>query len=264
MFGVDSDTPIYNQLMRERESTPIFDQLAEKYNFTEKPPLEEKPMNEWQRQVNTFRDAMDLPVPETPRTLSPAEAEMHIRMIRDEFEKEFVPAFLNQDLVEMYDAGIDVLVYVIGALSNAGFDIDPGFKEIMRSNMSKMDPETGKAIKAGPNDPSGEPEGKVLKGPNYSPPNLHPIINAQHNYGAEDDTVYRVSHLPLTFGEGGPVIGEASLRMDHNGLVAISGQIDDLEMLPQVGGISIVEPRVSMTHYRAYDPPLTFHPPYDH
>ena len=45
--------------------------------------------------------------------------------------------------------------------------IDPGFREVHESNMSKMDPETGKAIKAGPNDPDGQPEGKVLKGPNY-------------------------------------------------------------------------------------------------
>lgn len=196
-------------------------------------------METLQQMVNEFRKAMDLPVSEFPRTLSPEEAKLHIQMIRDEFEKEFVPAFLEQNLLEMYDAGIDVLVYVIGALSNAGLDIEPGFREIHRSNMSKMDPETGKAIKAGPNDPSGEPEGKVLKGPNYSPPNLHPIINEQFNFGWEDKTVYRTSKTPITLGEGGPVIGEGDLHMDNQGNVMMEGVIFDADVLPVVGSLDL-------------------------
>ena len=111
----------------------------------------------------------------------------------------------------------------------------------MRANMSKMDPETGKAIRAVKDDPSGEPEGKVLKGSAYIPPNLHPILAAQHNYGVEDDTVYRVSHLPLTLGEGGPRIGEAALRMDHNGNMHIDALVEDTEVLPQIQGLSILD-----------------------
>ena len=289
----DLDTPIYNQLKRERETTPIFDQLAAEHEFKQydrllKPyrstsvswddffpeiaaqetsevreewvksvlasakaqpflavrkeldrQIKEKLMEKWQRMVNEFREAMDLPVSEFPRTLSPEEANLHIQMIRDEFEKEFVPAFLEQDLVEMYDAGIDVIVYVLGAMSNAGFDVDPGMVEVMRSNMSKMDPVTKKAIKAGPNDPSGEPEGKVLKGEAYSPPNLHNIINDQFRFGPEDDTVYRASHIPLTLGEGGPTIGEASVVMDHNGNMKIDALVEDTDVLPQINSFSI-------------------------
>lgn len=198
-------------------------------------------MEKLQRMVIEMRNAMGLEVSEEPRTLSPAEANLHIQMIRDEFEKEFVPAFLDQDLVEMYDAGIDVIVYVMGALSNAGFDIEPGFIEVMRGNMSKMDPETGLAIKAGPNDPSGEPEGKVLKGPNYVAPNLHPIINDMYKFGPSDDTVYRTTKTPLTYGVGGETIGECDIRMDHNGLVEISGVIFDPEFLPHIDTMSMTD-----------------------
>lgn len=239
-----SDTPIYAQMMAEKQEremleaerieNPIWVQVVEERK------QKEKLMNSWQQLVIDMRNAMDLPVAEGPRTLSPAEAELHIKMIRDEFEKEFVPAYLEQDLVEMYDAGIDVIVYVIGAMSNAGFDIDPGFREIMRSNMSKFDPETGKAIKAGPNDPSGEPEGKVLKGPAYSPPNLHPIINDQFLYGWEDKSVYRTKATPITLGVGGPKIGEGDIHMDHNGNLEMDGVLFDLEALPAIEGMSIL------------------------
>ncbi|WMI34500.1 MazG-like pyrophosphohydrolase [Microbacterium phage Damascus] len=196
-------------------------------------------MYEMQRLVNEFRTAMDLPISEAPRTLSPAEAELHIKMIRDEFEQEFVKFWMEQNLVEMYDAGIDLIVYILGAMSHAGFDVEPGFREIMRSNMSKMDPETGKPIKAGPNDPSGEPEGKVLKGPHYSPPNLTAILNDLHRFGPEDTTVYRVAGLPLTLGEGGPRIGNADVTMDHNGLMTIDAEVEDVDVLPMLGSVSL-------------------------
>ena len=196
-------------------------------------------MEQFQRMVNDFRKAMDLPISDYPRTLSPQEAELHIQMIRDEFEKEFVKYWMEQNLIEMYDAGIDLIVYVLGAMSHAGFDVEPGFKEIMRSNMSKMNPETGKPIKAGPNEPSGEPEGKVLKGTNYSPPNLHQILNAQFQFGAEDTTVYRVAGLPLTLGEGGPRIGSADLQMDHNGVMEIDAIVEDVDVLPMLGSVSV-------------------------
>lgn len=199
-------------------------------------------MEALQRSVIEFRKAMDLEVSDSPRTLSPAEAELHIQMIRDEFEKEFVPAFLEQNLVEMYDAGIDVIVYVMGALSNAGFDIEPGFKEIMRSNMSKMDPVTKKAIRAIANDPSGEPEGKVLKGPAYFQPNLHPIINDTYRFGPSDDTVYRAVKTPITLGVDGPKIGEGDFVMNHNGDLMLDGIIFDMDILPQIGGLSIYSP----------------------
>lgn len=256
------DTPIFDALWAKYNATPIFDALVEKHEMQKYYELvkpyqptpttvpwvmwclypqkkKEKPlMNTWQRLVNEFREAMDLPVSEFPRTLSPEEAALHIKMIRDEFEKEFVPAFENQDLVEMYDAGIDMIVYVIGALSNAGFDIDPGFKHVMANNMSKINPATGKPDRAGPDHPT-EPEGKILKPEGYRPVNLHPIINAQFQFGPEDTTVYRTKNLPLTYGEGGPVIGKADVVMDHNGVMTIDAVVEDVDVLPMLEAVSL-------------------------
>lgn len=129
-----------------------------------------------QYHVTKFRDAFALPVSDYPRALTPEEAALHIQMIRDEFEQELVPALLSGDVVETYDAAIDVLYYLIGMLTHAGMDLYPGFLEVQESNLSKLDPETGKAIYAREGDGSGEPAGKVLKGKAYFKPDLRSIL----------------------------------------------------------------------------------------
>lgn len=130
-------------------------------------------------QVRLFRETFGLPVSNTPRALTQAEAELHIKLIREEFEKELVPALLEGDIVEIYDAGIDVIYYVIGMLSNAGMLLEPGFDEVQRSNMSKLDPVTGKAILSRGEELDGAPLGKVLKGPDYFVPDFRKLLIAQ-------------------------------------------------------------------------------------
>lgn len=228
------DTPIYTRLLAERESTPIYDQLIAKQK-------EKNEMEKLQKMVNEFREAMDLPVADRPRVLPQASAEMHVKMIRDEFEKELVPALYKGDIVETYDAIIDVMYYLFGLASDSGMDVEPGFREVHNSNMSKMDPETGKAIKAGPDDPSGEPEGKVLKGANYFPPNLGMEIAIQLDFGPEDDTVYRTTKTPITLGVGGKKIGEGEVVMDNNGNMMMHGALFDVEDLPVLGGIGLID-----------------------
>ena len=48
-----------------------------------------------------------------------------------------------------------------------GMDVDGAFREVHRSNMSKLG-EDRKPIKRS--------DGKILKGPHYQPPNLKPFI----------------------------------------------------------------------------------------
>ena len=80
--------------------------------------------------------------------------------------KEF---FSDSDaiLIEIADALTDLLYVIYGAGHAYGIDLDACFDEVQRSNMSKLD-ENGKAIK--------RKDGKILKGPNYSPPNLRGIV----------------------------------------------------------------------------------------
>jgi len=202
-------------------------------------------MEEMQKSVNEFRTAMDLEIGERPRALSKESAERHVKMIRDEFEKELVPAILSGDILETYDAIIDVIYFLIGAASDSGMDIEPGFKEVHRSNMSKMDPRTRKAIKAKANDPSGEPEGKVLKGPDYFVPNLMRILVNQSILGTGPSEI-REGHtpdatVPLTI--NGVKVGDAYLLPNGRGGFSFDVYPDDLSVL------GLVEDQVGLSIY---------------
>ena len=81
-------------------------------------------------------------------------------------ESEFINDS-QENLIEIADALTDLLYVVYGAGHAYGINLDACFDEVQRSNMSKLD-ENGKAIK--------REDGKILKGPNYSPPNLRGIV----------------------------------------------------------------------------------------
>ena len=80
---------------------------------------------------------------------------------------ELEQAMKAKDLKEVADALTDILYVTYGAGCAYGIDLDKCFKEVQRANMSKLD-EDGKPIY---ND-----KGKVMKGPNYSAPNLNQFI----------------------------------------------------------------------------------------
>lgn len=62
----------------------------------------------------------------------------------------------------------DILYVVYGCALVYGIDLDKAFATVHESNMSKLDPETGKPI--------FREDGKVLKGPNYAPPDMSVVI----------------------------------------------------------------------------------------
>ena len=91
-----------------------------------------------------------------------------IQKLRDELIHEEFNEFLAADnLVDVADALTDLLVVIYGAGHAYGIDLDECFKEVHRSNMSKLG-EDGKPIY--------REDGKVLKGPNYSEPNLEAVM----------------------------------------------------------------------------------------
>ena len=85
----------------------------------------------------------------------------------DEELNELREATGKQDLVGIADALTDLLYVVYGAGHAYGINLDDCFAELHRSNMSKLDDES---------QPIYREDGKVLKGPNYSPPDLGQII----------------------------------------------------------------------------------------
>lgn len=134
-------------------------------------------MNDAQYYVQKFHEAMGQPVGDHPQMILPERQDLRLKLIKEEL-KELTEAFEKDDLVEAYDACLDILYVTYGTLVELGLDAEPGFEEVQRSNMSKLG-EDGKAIHSRGEELDGFPKGKVLKGPNYSKPDLATIIVQQ-------------------------------------------------------------------------------------
>jgi predicted HAD superfamily Cof-like phosphohydrolase len=80
---------------------------------------------------------------------------------------ELCEAIEDNDPVEVGDAIADLLYVVYGTAVAFGMDADALFKEVHQSNMTKLG-EDGKPIR--------NEAGKVMKGPNYTPPNIRKIL----------------------------------------------------------------------------------------
>lgn len=120
-----------------------------------------------QKMVDQFHLHVDRPdlmraVPGFPNNET---CELRVALIAEELE-ELKTAIIEKNIYEVADALGDLLYVVYGASSNFGIDIDPIFKEIHRSNMTKKG--SGKAS-----------NGKILKGSNYTPPNIKSVLNKQ-------------------------------------------------------------------------------------
>ena len=87
-------------------------------------------------------------------------------LIKEELD-ELRQAIKEKDIIEVADALTDLLYVVYGAGHAFGIDLDKCFAEVQRSNLSKLDID-GKPIY--------NENGKVMKGPNYSKPNLKQFL----------------------------------------------------------------------------------------
>jgi predicted HAD superfamily Cof-like phosphohydrolase len=92
---------------------------------------------------------------------------LYIELMKEEW-KELQEAIEAKDVVEVLDALEDFIVVTIGAIHSAGMDGEGGWKEVMRTNFSKVDIKTGKVRK--------REDGKVLKPLGWTPPNLGPFV----------------------------------------------------------------------------------------
>jgi len=78
----------------------------------------------------------------------------------------------SQHPVSDLDALIDILVVTIGAIHSMGADAEGAWNEVMRSNLAKIDPESGRVLK--------REDGKVLKPAGWTAPELDPFLNEVH------------------------------------------------------------------------------------
>ena len=100
-----------------------------------------------------------------PKT--PENAKLYDKLIREEFD-EYVGALLLKDEVETLDACMDMIWVILGFCYMKGYDLAGAWNEVARSNLAKIDPETGKVIK--------RQDGKVLKPEGWTPPQLAEFV----------------------------------------------------------------------------------------
>jgi predicted HAD superfamily Cof-like phosphohydrolase len=116
--------------------------------------------------VKEFHTVFDLPIGETPELADDVTRVMRRSLIREEMA-EYLQAELDDDLVGIADALADLVYVAIGAAITYGIPFDAVFKEVQRSNMSKLN-EEGKPIY--------RDDGKVLKGKNFTEPDIAGIL----------------------------------------------------------------------------------------
>lgn len=119
--------------------------------------------------VKAFHEAFKIGYLENPKAnLGKNKNQLRYNLMKEENE-EYIDAAMNGDLVEVADALGDMLYILCGTIIEHGLQhkIEEVFKEIQRSNMSKLG-EDGQPIY--------REDGKVLKGPNYFKPNIENIV----------------------------------------------------------------------------------------
>ena len=121
--------------------------------------------------VRTFHEAFGIPNAAAPvASIGDRDALLRYKLIREENE-EYLEAALRGDLVEVADALGDILYILCGTLLKHGLEhkIDEVFREIQRSNMSKLGADGKPVMRA---------DGKVLKSDRYRRPDLRAILEA--------------------------------------------------------------------------------------
>lgn len=112
--------------------------------------------------VEEFHYAFNLPIQHEITGIDEELRDLRIRLIEEEVTevKEAMEAGRVYDVAKEL---ADVLYVVYGTALVYGIDLDWAFQKVHESNMSKLGPD-GKPIY--------REDGKVLKGPNYAPPDM--------------------------------------------------------------------------------------------
>lgn len=92
---------------------------------------------------------------------------LYLNLIKEEM-LELLEAVEDNNRTEIFDALLDIVVVTIGAGLSAGFPMNDGWQEVIRSNMDKIDPETGMVLR--------REDGKILKPKDWQPPKLADIL----------------------------------------------------------------------------------------
>lgn len=123
-------------------------------------------MNSIEQLVRQFNSTYEVPTSSVPRLPTESEGTRINNLIHEEL-MELNEALDTHDLVGIADALADIIYVTAQQAITIGLPIDALLREVQRSNMSKLG-EDGKPI--------FREDGKVLKGPNFSEPDLLKIL----------------------------------------------------------------------------------------
>ena len=118
------------------------------------------------KDVKVFMEKFGQMVRTEPQFPDDKTMQLRLNLIKEELN-ELEEAMKTKNLKEVADALTDILYVTYGAGYAYGIDLDQCFKEVQRANMSKLGND-GKPIY--------NEKGKVMKGPNYSEPNLKKFV----------------------------------------------------------------------------------------
>ena len=119
--------------------------------------------------MSVFLDQMAfmLACDQTAGRFNSTQFDMYCALIQEEVA-ELQEALASNDNVETLDALIDIMVVTIGAIHSLGVDAEGAWREVLNSNLAKIDKDTGKVRK--------REDGKVLKPQGWQPPALGKYI----------------------------------------------------------------------------------------
>lgn len=117
--------------------------------------------------VTLFLKAVGQEIPSIPQQTVSAQAELYKNLIKEEVA-EFWEAESVGDDAEEIDACFDMMWVIIGYMKSRGWDCENIWDEGAKSNLSKIDPVSGKVIR--------REDGKILKPEGWKPPDFTKFV----------------------------------------------------------------------------------------
>jgi predicted HAD superfamily Cof-like phosphohydrolase len=119
------------------------------------------------KDVETFLNAVGQNPP--PFVADESDQSRLYKKLIDEEYAEFIEAWEANDDTEKLDACFDMIWVIVGYMKSRGWDCEASWDEGAQSNLSKIDPTTGKVIRR-PED------GKILKPEGWKPPDFAKFV----------------------------------------------------------------------------------------
>ncbi len=128
-------------------------------------------MRDEQVMVEEFHRKFSIVAQATPTELNEETKRLRVRLIEEEFD-ELKESMAGGDLAAVAKEMADLLYVVYGTAVSYGIDMDPVFREVHRSNMSKVGGYKRE-------------DGKWVKPATYSPARIEPILAEQGSVQSE-------------------------------------------------------------------------------